>query len=415
MKILVVGSGAREHAICKSLQADDVDLLVAPGNPGCSAIARCVDIAVVDVDALAELAEREQVQFVVIGPEHPLVLGLADKIRAKNIGCVGPSQQAAELENSKAFTRLLGQANHLPQPHFVIVKTEQALQAALETWVGLPVIKADGLASGKGVFLPPDKAACLEIGLQLLRGSLGEAGKTLVLEERLVGTEASLFFACIGTEFVALPSAQDHKRLNDGDQGPNTGGMGAISPNPVITQAVQTYVESNIVKPTLQALVQAGTPFSGFLFVGLMLTEKGPMLIEFNVRLGDPETQAILPRFAEGEFLQLTQGLAQGKLQPPQIQNTSTCAIVLSAAGYPEKPRHGDPIEIAAAIDTHTAVLHAGTKVQNGVLVTQGGRVLTVVAEGPDLMTAQKRAYAGVEHVQFFGKHFRRDIGVSDD
>ena len=417
MKILVVGSGGREHAMCRALAQghDKVELVVAPGNPGTAACARNAPVKADDVTGLVDLAKREKVAFVVVGPEAALVKGLADALQACGIPCCGPTQKAAQLEASKAFTRRLAAQLNLPQPHFVEVTSVTQLDDALSQWQGEPpVVKADGLAAGKGVFLPDTLAGCAEVGRALFAGKLGDAGKLVVLEERLTGPEASLFFACAQDRAVPLPHARDHKRLRDADQGPNTGGMGAISPNPLCDNLLQDQVQHTFVLPVLRALQQRGTPFCGFLFVGLMLTPKGPQLLEFNVRLGDPEAQAILPRLGAQHFLRLCEAMAQGNLPQTDLQldPRPTCAVVLSAAGYPDKTRTGDTIHIGEHVETDSRwVIHAGTAQQDDRLVTAGGRVLTVVAQASTPAGAREYAYKGVRDIKFEGMQVRADIG----
>lgn len=414
--ILVVGSGGREHAIGRRLFEAGEAVIFTPGNPGTLA---CGDNA--PASGLAEivaLAQQKSVEFVVVGPEQPLVDGLGDRLRAARVPCVGPNQAAAQLEASKRFTRKLCAPLRVPAPRFAVVRDAGALQRAVAGWGGIPVVKADGLAAGKGVFLPDTQEECVRIGLALLAGSLGAAGKTVVLEDRLTGVEASLFFACHGSDIVALPHARDHKRLGDGDTGPNTGGMGAISPNPLIDDGLVRDVERRVVRPVLQSLAAAGTPFSGFLFVGLMLTEAGPQLLEFNVRLGDPEAQAILPRIAPKDFAQLCRALARGQLQDVALTplSSATCAIVLASAGYPETARRGDAIAIDTGLSAPDRwLIHAGTANCDGHVVTNGGRVATLVATAATVEAAVAHAYAGVPSVHFPGMQFRRDIGASKE
>ncbi len=421
-RILVVGSGGREHAICRALATASPrpQLIAAPGNAGIAGLATCVATAADDIGGLVQLAQREAVDMVVVGPEVPLVLGLADSLQQAGIPCCGPSAAAAQLEGSKIFTRTLAQAAGVPSPRFVISRREAELAWALDSWGlegdgNVPVVKADGLAAGKGVFLPDSNSEALTIAQDLLRGSLGDAGREVVLEERLVGVEASLFFACVGEVAVPLPHAQDHKRLLDDDRGPNTGGMGAVSPNPAITPALLEQVQSTIVSPVLRELARRDMPFRGFLFVGLMLTESGPKLLEFNVRLGDPEAQAILPRLGDGVFLDLCSQIAEGTLKDSFVaapEPSFTCAVVLAALGYPQAPQKGDVVHVTSGFATPDRWLdHAGTSFGNGKLVVAGGRVAAVVARGASAQAARQSAYVGVQHVSFRGMQFRHDIG----
>jgi phosphoribosylamine---glycine ligase len=416
MRILVIGSGGREHAICRALATSSPapELVCAPGNGGTRELAKNVAIALEDVKGLVELALAESVDLVVVGPELPLVLGLADELAQKGVPCVGPRKEAARLEGSKAFMRRVADAVGAPSPHFVTTRREAELAWALDAWEQPPVVKADGLASGKGVFLPKTKHEALEIGRRLLRGELGPAGSEIVLEERLAGVEASLFFACDGTIAVPLPHARDHKRIFDNEQGPNTGGMGAVSPSSHITPALLATVQKDVVRPVLAEMTRRGAPFRGFLFAGLMLTREGPKLLEFNVRLGDPEAQAILPRLAPGAFTKLCEAIATGGLQGVEVATESfaTCAVVLAARGYPDAPELGEIIHFRPGFpDEDRWIDQAGTKRQGGDLVTSGGRVLSVVARGDTAQEARQKAYEGIAHIEFAGMHYRRDIG----
>ncbi len=416
MRILVVGEGGRETAICRALATATPapELVIAPGNAGTVRFGRNEPVAVKDVDGLVALARRERVDLVLPGGETSLVLGVADRLREAGIPCCGPSRAAAQLEGSKSFTRTLAHDVDAPSPAFVVTRREAELGWALDAWEAVPVVKADGLAGGKGVFLPDTKDEALEIGRRLLHGELGDAGREIVLEERLTGIEASLFYACDGRDAVLLPHARDHKRIGDDDTGPNTGGMGAVSPNPDVTPEVEARVRREIVGPVLAELARRGMPFIGFLYAGVMLTAAGPKLLEFNVRLGDPEAQAVLPRLAPGELLRLCRALVAGRLAGFElgVQPGHTCAVVLSAAGYPDKPRTGDVIDVAPGAEgAGRWVDLAGAREEGGKLVTSGGRVLAVVARDGSAAAARGAAYAAIDHVRFAGMHFRRDIG----
>ncbi|MFC1610604.1 phosphoribosylamine--glycine ligase [Myxococcota bacterium] len=415
MKVLVVGNGGREHAICRALMTTpETQVLVAPGNGGTGTCGRNVKVVPTDVPALVDLAGDESVDLVIPGPEASLVAGLADALDAAGIPCCGPSRSAARLEGSKAFMRRLTSRMRVPGAAFAVVDNPSALADAVGSWDGVPVVKADGLAAGKGVFLPDSKDACVQVGRELLDGRFGDAGKAVVLEERLEGTEASLFFACDGRDAVLLPHARDHKRLLDDDEGPNTGGMGAISPNPLIDDAIIERATRQIIEPTLSGLEEAGSPFRGFLYAGLMLTRDGPRVLEFNVRMGDPEAEAVLPRLMPGGFLDVCLAAARGTLQDLRIDfdPRATCVVVLAASGYPDSPRKGDTITIDASFETEDRWLdQAGTLDKEGELVTSGGRVAAVVARGDKAAQARKLAYEGVELVHFDGKHVRTDIG----
>ena len=415
-KVLVIGNGGREHAMCRAIATmPDTEVLAAPGNPGTERCARNVDVAASDLAALVALAKDEKVDLVVPGPEAVLVAGIADALGEAGIPCCGPSAGAAMLEGSKAFMRELTEAAGVPGTRFVTVDNAASLAGAVASWDGVPVVKADGLAAGKGVYLPDTKDGAVEIGRELLDGKHGDAGRVIVLEERLVGTEASLFYACDGAQALALPHARDHKRLHDQDQGPNTGGMGAVSPNPSIDTRTEARVRREVIEPTLAALTERGTPFRGFLYAGLMLTETGPRLLEFNVRLGDPEAQVILPRLPPGGFADICRSAARGNIARLGYDEDprTTCCVVLAAEGYPESPRQGDPISLHAGFDTPDRWLdHAGTACHDGVLVTSGGRVAAVVARAEDAESARRLANEGVGLVRFRGKHVRTDIGA---
>ena len=404
--------------MCLSLagtQDRDVSILAAPGNPGTAAVGRNVDVAASDIHGLVRLAREESVDLVVPGPEISLVEGVADACSAAGIPCCGPSAAAARLEGSKAFTRTLTAEAGVPSPRYLIVESSAEVAAAVASFEVAPVIKADGLAGGKGVFLPDSAAACEARAHDLLGGSLGDAGRRVVFEERLSGVEASLFYACSGTSLVALPHAQDYKRLEDDDLGPNTGGMGAISPNPVIDGVLEKTVRETIVLPILETMADRGTPFAGFLYAGLMLTTGGPKLLEFNVRLGDPEAQAILPRLEGDGFLDVCLQTAHGhpEAAEPDVDAAATCAVVLAAQGYPQVPRTGDPIEILPGLDTPERwLVHAGTRRRNGDLVTAGGRVAAVVARDDTVARARRSAYEGLDMIHWRGMTARRDIGT---
>ncbi len=392
----------------RALATGDAELAVAPGNPGTGAIATNLP-ELNQVDDIVRTARGEHFDLVVVGPEAPLVAGLGNALRDAGIPCCGPDAEAAWLEGSKLFTRELGAEIGLPQPRFVGVREAGTIDAALSELPGIPVVKADGLAGGKGVSLPDDLD-----GVRRDTEILLDAGGVVVLEERLSGTEASLFYACCGEDAVELPNARDHKRLLDGQQGPNTGGMGAISPNPELDEASRTRVRADIVEPTLRKLVERNTPFRGFLYVGVMLTADGPQLVEFNVRLGDPEAQCVLPRIADGQFLELCRRVARDELAgfSLDIDPRPTVAVVVTADGYPRSARSGDVIEISPDIEgPNRWIDQAGTGEQTGRLVTKGGRVAALVSRGQTPQEARAHAYQGVAGIRFNGMHYRNDIG----
>ncbi|WP_168070706.1 phosphoribosylamine--glycine ligase [Sphingomonas kaistensis] len=410
MNILLLGSGGREDALAWGLRQSPScgDLLAAPGNPGIARWADCLAIDPADPDKVVALARERNVGLVVVGPEAPLVAGVADACREAGIPVFGPSAAAAMLEGSKGFTKDLCAAEGIPTARFVRLADTQAALDALDEF-GLPVvIKADGLAAGKGVTV----ALTRDEAEQAVR-DLG--GAPLVIEEFLDGEEASLFALVDGPEALFLASAQDHKRVGEGDTGPNTGGMGAYSPAPVLTDALRDRAMAEIVVPTAAAMERAGTPFSGLLYAGLMLTAEGPKLIEYNVRFGDPECEAIVP-LLKGDLAALLLSVAEGRLGQvrPEVSDSTSMTVVMCAEGYPGMPRKGgliDGIEAAERVPGVT-VFHAGTaRHGSGALLSAGGRVLAVTAVGPTLAEARALAYQGVDAIEFADGFHRRDIG----
>ncbi|MEA1072641.1 phosphoribosylamine--glycine ligase [Sphingomonas sp. LY160] len=408
MKILLLGSGGREDALAWRLTQSPscTSLVAAPGNPGIARWAQCVSIDPADPQAVVALAKERAVDLVVVGPEAPLVAGVADACRAAGIAAFGPSAAAAQLEGSKGFTKDLCANASIPTAAYVRVETEAAALAALDRFSIPVVIKADGLAAGKGVSVAMTRAEA--------EAAIRAAGDgAMVIEEFLTGEEASLFALVDGTRCVVLASAQDHKRVGEGDTGPNTGGMGAYSPAPVLTPALETRAMREIVEPTARAMADAGTPFSGVLYAGLMLTADGPSLIEYNVRFGDPECEAIMPRI-EGDFAQLLHDVATGApFDAPKLSSDTTMTVILAAKGYPGTPAKGGAIgaiESAEEVDGVT-VFHAGTSRHDGRLVASGGRVLAVTARGANLGEAATRAYRAVDAIAFDDGFHRRDIG----
>jgi phosphoribosylamine---glycine ligase len=415
VKVLVVGSGGREHAMCRALTTTaEVETITAPGNPGTAQFGGNADVRSDDVAGLVALTRRARVDLVIPGPEVPLVAGLADALAEAGVPCCGPSAAAARLEGSKAFTRMLAHSAGIPSPDHQVVTSPAGIGAALSAFRSPPVIKADGLAAGKGVFLPDTFDDCARVAEDLLAGSLGRAGATVVMEQRLAGIEVSSFHACRGTEAITLPDARDHKRLLDRGEGPNTGGMGAVSPNPDVDTRIDTPVREQFVLPVLERLAEDGTPFRGFLFSGMMLTEESPYLLEFNVRLGDPEAQVVLPRLPDGVFAEVCAWVAGLRADPPtfEFDRRHTCAVVLAAEGYPHDPRRGDPITISPGLESEDRwFIHAGTRLDDGTLLTDGGRVGAVVARAESQEAARSAAYEGVSHVQWAGMTHRSDIG----
>jgi len=419
MKILVIGSGAREHAIAWKLAAERsvTEVVCAPGNPGIAAVARCVPASLSDPAALLAIAAREQVDLTVVGPELPLSLGVVDLFTAEGRPIVGPTKAAAALESSKSFAKDVMNRFQVPTARFETCDSAQAAQAVIASGrLGYPlVLKADGLAAGKGVVIAPDReAAEAAVRDAMVERRFGDAGNRVVLEEFLAGEEASYFVLADGTDFVPLSSAQDHKRIFDNDQGPNTGGMGAFAPSPLMTPAVEERVHAEVVRPVLNGMAREGYPFRGFLYVGLMLTTAGPKVIEFNVRLGDPEAQVLLPRLDE-DLSWLLGAAATGALptRAAKFRREPHVGLVLASAGYPDQPVTGTPItgiEQAASVPG-ALVFHAATARQDRQLVTAGGRVLTIVGRGESYQQAIDVAYRAAGEIQFNGMQLRRDIG----
>ncbi|MDF2385721.1 phosphoribosylamine--glycine ligase [Nostoc ellipsosporum NOK] len=412
MNVLLLGSGGREHALAWKLAQSPLleRLYAAPGNPGIAEHAEIVDIAVNDHRAVIDFCLRHSIGFVVIGPEAPLVAGLADNLRTMGLAVFGPNKVPAQLEGSKGFTKDLCSRERIPTAGYVRCESRDGALASLEDF-GLPVvIKADGLAAGKGVTV----AFTHEEAEGAVQAIFAEPGASVVIEEFLEGEEASLFVLTDGETLVSFGSAQDHKRVGDGDTGPNTGGMGAYSPAPVLTPALETRAIDEIVRPTIAALARMGAPYSGVLYAGLMLTPTGPKLIEYNARFGDPECQVLMMRFT-GDLLQLMLAVAKGELagQPaPTFAARTALTVVMAAKGYPGTPEAGGAIAgIDRAEATGAKVFHAGTRMDGGTLVASGGRVLNVTALGETAKAAQAAAYAAVDAIDFPSGFSRRDIG----
>jgi phosphoribosylamine--glycine ligase len=422
MRVLVLGSGAREHALTLGLTADShvSEVVCAPGNPGISAIATTVPIDLSRAsgfDAVCELADRERIDLTVVGPELPLSLGLADRFAAENRLIFGPTAAAARLESSKAFAKAFMARHQVPTARFRTFDAfDDALACIRSSEFGFPIVlKADGLAAGKGVVIAPDDSEAERTLAGMMQARrFGDAGARVVIEECLSGPEVSFFVVSDGARAVPIGTAQDHKRIFDGDRGPNTGGMGAFAPSPLIDRDLHACVMREIVEPVLRGMAAEGSPFRGFLYVGLMLTSSGPSVIEFNVRLGDPEAQVILPLIDE-PLAPLLVAAAGGRLEQPSCRLTSDrlAGVVIASRGYPESSESGQPISGIDAAERlpGVSVLHAGTASAGGRIVTAGGRVLTVVGRGADFSEAISRAYQGVAEISFDGMQFRRDIG----
>ena len=417
MRVLVVGSGGREHALVRAIARSPLvtALFCAPGNPGIAALATLVPIPATDVEALTSFAAANAIDLVVPGPEAPLVSGLADLLAAQGVRCCGPTAAAAQLEGSKQFTKEVADAAGIPTARWeAFTDSHQALDFVQRR--GAPiVVKADGLAAGKGVVVAQTVEEAEAAVIACLRdGSFGVAGATVVIEECLSGQEVSVFALCDGQDAIFLGAARDHKRVGDGDTGPNTGGMGAIAPPPGFTHDTQALVMETIVRPALAEMARRGAPFTGILFAGLMLTEDGPKLIEFNVRFGDPEAETLLPLLASDLVPALlascTGGIAHALVS---WRAEASVSVVMATAGYPGSYRRGSLIgglDRAAAGD-EVSLFHAGTRIEGDHVVSDGGRVLVVNATAPSLAQARARAYAAVDAIDWPEGFCRRDIG----
>ncbi len=416
MKLLVIGSGGREHALAWKLACSPriSRVFVAPGNAGTACEDGLANVAITAIPGLIEFARKEAVAFTVVGPEAPLAGGIVDAFRAAGLKIFGPVKAAARLESSKEFAKRFMQRHGIPTAAFAAF-SDPALAHDYVDRQGAPiVIKADGLAAGKGVVVAASIAeAHAAVDMMLTDGKMGDAGNRVVIEECLVGEEASFIVLADGRQALALATSQDHKRLLDGDCGPNTGGMGAYSPAPVVTPAIHARVMREVIQPVIAGMEKDGTPYSGFLYAGLMIAPDGRIeVLEFNCRMGDPETQPILMRLKSDLVILLEQALA-GTLDRAEAEWDRRVAltVVLAAHGYPDAPRKGDVIYGLPAPDEDSHVFHAGTAADGKDTVTSGGRVLTVTALGDNVSAAQRRAYEVAENIRFDGMQFRRDIG----
>ncbi len=416
MKILVIGGGGREHALAwKLAQSPFVTRVIAtPGNPGIAEAALCVPTAgITPADYLA-VAEQQSVDLTVVGPEVPLIAGVVDVFQAAGRKIFGPTAAAAQLEGSKVFAKDFFARHGIPTARYATVTTLTGAIQAIDSFDAPFVLKADGLAAGKGVIIVPTKEEAATAAAQLLDGSLvGEAGARLVVEEFLVGEEVSYIAITDGTTILPLKPAQDHKAVFDGDTGPNTGGMGAYVDDRILTTAQHEQIMAEILRPTVDGMKAEGTPFTGFLYAGLMMTATGPKILEYNVRLGDPETQPLMMAL-RSDLADVLDRAAEGKLAGATLKwcPETTLCVILAAAGYPGPVRTGDAITgIREAEAAGAKVFQAGTKVANRQLVTAGGRVLAVTASGPTLPAAIKNAYEAASHIHFDGAHHRKDIG----
>jgi phosphoribosylamine---glycine ligase len=418
LSVLVVGSGAREHALVWALANSPAvgKIWAAPGNPGIATIAQTVAIPITNVEAIADWAEVHDIGLVVVGPEAPLALGLADLLAARGIPVFGPSRAAAELEWSKAFAKDFMRRHGIPTaPYGVFTEIDAAVDFIRTTGAPL-VVKADGLAAGKGVLICTTLAEAEDaVRSVLIDRAFQAAGDRVVIEQFLDGEELSVIAVVDGERFAVLPPARDYKRLRDGDQGPNTGGMGSYAPVNDLDPEIMARVRESVLEPAVAGLRAEGRPYQGALYAGLMLTLEGPMALEFNCRFGDPETQVILP-LLDLDLAELLLSCAEGRLETESVATLPDAAVcvVLAAEGYPDRPRAGDLISgIEEALRTEALVFHAGTDERGGRLVTHGGRVLSVVGMGGDLAIAAGNAYAAAEMIQFDGAQMRRDVALS--
>jgi phosphoribosylamine--glycine ligase len=419
MKILVIGSGGREHALAwKLAQSPRVtEVIVAPGNAGTATETKCRNVAikVTDLDALLKLAQDETVALTVVGPEVPLVLGVVDRFRAAGLRIFGPTAAAAQLEGSKAFAKDFLARHNIPTAYYAVHTDVDAALAYIREKGAPIVVKADGLAAGKGVVVAMTLDEAEAAVHDMLSGNaFGDAGARVVIEEFLDGEEASFISMVDGTHALPMATSQDHKRVGDGDTGPNTGGMGAYSPAPVVTPEVHARVMREVVEPTVQGMIADGMPFTGFLYAGLMIDQNGaPKVIEFNVRFGDPETQPVMLRL-QSDLVDLVEAAIDGKLRTTKAQWSSqpSLGVVMAASPYPEAPITGDLITGFEAVPANAKVFHAGTTLDaQGNVVSAGGRVLCVAALGESVSDAQRNAYAGVARIHWANEFHRNDIG----
>ena len=416
MKILVIGSGGREHALCwKLAQHLDAEIYAAPGNIGMIDVATLVNIKVDDIQGLVDFAKAEAIDLTVVGPELPLTLGVVDAFQEAGLACFGPNKAAARLEGSKAFSKELMKKYNIPTAAFDTF-TEVAPAKAFVDEIGVPcVVKADGLAAGKGVIIcmtrdEADKA----IEDMLSDHAFGDASATIVIEEYMEGPEVSVLAFADGKHVLPMVSAQDHKRIFDGDKGPNTGGMGAYSPAPVYTEELSKLVNETIFAPTIAAMAAEGAPFTGILYTGLMLTEKGPRVLEYNVRFGDPETQPIMVRM-KSDIVDLFQACLDGTLDQATLEwyDEAAVCVIIASGGYPASSEKGVPIHgLDTVAEEEAIVFHSGTALKDDQIVTNGGRVLGVTAKDTTIKGAIDKAYAAVEKISFDHMQFRRDIGA---
>jgi len=417
MRILVLGGGGREHALVWKLRQSPraTEIFCAPGNAGIAREASCIPADLRSVDELVQLANKVRPDLTIVGPELPLTLGVVDEYERRELAIFGPSQKAAHIEASKAFAKEFMHRVHIPTAKYAICRNPAEVQDALSLFSSPTVVKADGLAAGKGVVIAKTKEETSTIASEMLaRKFVGEAGAQVVLEECLRGEELSFLVLTDGTTVVPLVPSRDHKRVGEGDTGPNTGGMGAYSSDDLLSSTMQDWIMKHIAKPVVDALRAEGVPYKGVLYIGLMMTARGPMVLEFNCRFGDPETQAVLFRL-QSDLVEICESVAKGTLpaEPLRWSPDPSVCVVLASGGYPGTFTNGKPISGLDQVDKlpNVKVFHAGTAHSGNQIVTAGGRVLGVTASGPTLDAAASRAYEAAERIRFEGMQYRRDIG----
>ncbi|RJG23945.1 phosphoribosylamine--glycine ligase [Massilia cavernae] len=416
MKILVVGSGGREHALAwKLAQSERIQMVyVAPGNGGTARDVRLLNVDITDPHQLADFVVAENIALTVVGPEAPLAAGIVNLFRARGLKVFGPTREAAQLESSKDFAKAFMERHGIPTAKYQTFSDAAQAHAYIDANGAPIVIKADGLAAGKGVVVAMSlEEAHAAVDTMLLDNRLGDAGARVVIEEFLAGEEASFIVMCDGKNILPLATSQDHKRLKDNDEGPNTGGMGAYSPAPIVTPAMHARVMREIINPTINGMAKDGIPFTGFLYAGLMIDAAGnPKTLEFNCRMGDPETQPIMARL-KSDLVTIMEHAVNGTLDAVELEwdRRTAVGVVMAAGGYPDDPRKGDVIDGIPAETAECVTFHAGTRLADGQLLTSGGRVLCVVGLGDSVKMAQKQAYETVDKIHFNGAQFRRDIG----
>jgi len=417
VKVLVVGGGGREHAIvwklAKSPQIDE--LYAAPGNPGIERLATCVNIAAEDIPGLAEFAKKNNIDLTVVGPEAPLVAGIVDEFKNRGLTVFGPDKAAAQIEGSKIFSKNLMKKYNIPTADYKVFEDPKDAISYIDTAPMPIVVKADGLAAGKGVIIAPDRSTAKEaIKTMMIDKAFGKSGSRIVLEEYLEGPEVTVLAFCDGKRAVPMVSSRDHKRVFDNNKGPNTGGMGAVSPAPAYTPEIAEIVERDIIQRTIDAMASEGAPFQGVLYTGLMITKNGPKVLEYNCRFGDPEAQVVIPRL-KTDLVEVMQAVIDGDLTNAKIEWKSEVAVcvVIASGGY---PGHYETGKIISGLDdaekNGSIVFHAGTAEKDGKIITVGGRVLGVTALGKDVDEARKLAYESVSKIRFEGMHYRKDIGL---